>query len=154
MSPGLRRARQPFLLRNALTGVVLTGFAVGVWAYSIGAVKQEDFADIDEEARTLGRVGTQAAEGAKQTTVKAAAFPIAREESNTTPLTLASPVPAVVETASSKDAATGQPRGVVAGMLWERYPGLLDPKTKTLVWGAPPVDKIGRVGDSTPSSRK
>ena len=49
MSPGLQRARQPFRLRNAITGVVLAGFAVGVWAYSIGAVKQDKFDDVDEE---------------------------------------------------------------------------------------------------------
>ena len=53
MSPGLQRARAPFRLRNALTGVVLAGFAVGVWAYSIGAVKQDVFDDVDEEARAL-----------------------------------------------------------------------------------------------------
>lgn len=53
MSPGLQRAREPFRLRNALTGLVLTGFAVGVWAYSIGAVKQDAFDDVDEEARAL-----------------------------------------------------------------------------------------------------
>ena len=46
MSPGLQRARQPFRLRNAITGVVLAGFAVGVWAYSIGAVKQDKFDEL------------------------------------------------------------------------------------------------------------
>lgn len=62
MSPGLRRARAPFFLRNAVTGVVLASFAVGVWAYSIGAVKQDDFTDVDEEARSLARAGAQVGE--------------------------------------------------------------------------------------------
>ena len=55
MSPGLQRARAPFRVRNAITGLVLTGFAAGVWAYSISAVKQDDFSDIDEEAKALAR---------------------------------------------------------------------------------------------------
>ena len=32
-----------------VTGLVLAGFAAGVWAYSIGAVKQDDFDDVDDE---------------------------------------------------------------------------------------------------------
>ncbi|KAK2465964.1 hypothetical protein APHAL10511_001605 [Amanita phalloides] len=53
MSPGLRRAREPYRLRNAMTGLALAAFAVGVWAYSISAVKQDAFDDIDQEARAL-----------------------------------------------------------------------------------------------------
>jgi len=53
MSPGLKRAREPFRVRNAVTGITLLGFAVGVWAYSIRAVKQDVFDDVDEEARVL-----------------------------------------------------------------------------------------------------
>ncbi|KAG6812945.1 hypothetical protein H0H92_015265 [Tricholoma furcatifolium] len=61
MSPGLQRARAPFRMRNAITGVVLGAFAAGVWAYSISAVKQDVFDDVDEEARALARTGTKAA---------------------------------------------------------------------------------------------
>ena len=57
MSPGLQRARAPFRLRNALTGLVLGGFAAGVWVYSLRAVKQDEFEDADEEARELARTG-------------------------------------------------------------------------------------------------
>ena len=60
MSPGLQRARAPFRVRNAITGLVLTGFAAGVWAYSISAVKQDDFSDIDEEAKALARASPPA----------------------------------------------------------------------------------------------
>ena len=48
MSPGLKRAREPFRIRNAVVGVGLFAFAVGVWAYSISAVKQDVFDDVDE----------------------------------------------------------------------------------------------------------
>ncbi|KAL0070143.1 hypothetical protein AAF712_002632 [Marasmius tenuissimus] len=51
MSPGLRRARQPFLVRNIITGLVLGSFAVGVYTYSIRAVRQDDFDDLDDEAK-------------------------------------------------------------------------------------------------------
>ncbi|KAI5982668.1 hypothetical protein EDD15DRAFT_2266797 [Pisolithus albus] len=55
MSPGLLRAREPFRVKNAITGVILAGLGIGVWAYSIRAVKQEDFSDVDEEAREMMR---------------------------------------------------------------------------------------------------
>lgn len=38
MSPGLLRAREPFFLRNAITGAVLVSFATWVYWYSISAV--------------------------------------------------------------------------------------------------------------------
>ncbi|PSR81025.1 hypothetical protein PHLCEN_2v6556 [Hermanssonia centrifuga] len=111
-------------------------FAVGVWAYSIGAVKQDEFHDVDEEARELARSGAQvksledeAKELAVQTTAKSVSAPII-------PLATTPPVPTVVP--------GDRPRGVVASLLYERYPQLLDPASKTLVWGAPPVDNIGK----------
>jgi cytochrome c oxidase assembly factor 3, fungi type len=58
MSPGLLRARAPFRVRNAITGVTIAGLVVGVWAYSIAAVKQDSFADVDEEARILAASGS------------------------------------------------------------------------------------------------
>lgn len=156
MSPGLKRARQPFFLRNALTGLVLAGFAGGVWAYSIGAVKQEDFSDIDEEARALGRSGEQAAEQAKETTVKAIEAAITKGESGITPLPTGPPTPSIshVVEAEPVKRTSERPRGVIASLLWEQYPGLLDPTTKTLIWGAPPVDRVGKLGDRTLASRK
>lgn len=53
MSPGLLRARAPFRTKNAVTGLILGAFTIGVYSYSIRAVKQERFDDIDEEARAL-----------------------------------------------------------------------------------------------------
>ena len=40
---GLARARKPFRTANLLVGGGLALFAVGVYAYSISAVKQDDF---------------------------------------------------------------------------------------------------------------
>ena len=53
MSPGLKRAREPYRVKNAIMGLTLGAFAVGIWAYSINAVKQDVFDDIDEEARAM-----------------------------------------------------------------------------------------------------
>ncbi|KAJ1656840.1 hypothetical protein IWQ61_003654 [Dispira simplex] len=43
----LRRARRPYVFRNTLTGLGIVGFALGVYMYSMLAVKQEDFDDLD-----------------------------------------------------------------------------------------------------------
>jgi len=50
ISPSLARARAPFRTQNVITGFTLFGFAASVWAYSIYAVKQENFDDVDFEA--------------------------------------------------------------------------------------------------------
>lgn len=58
MSPGLQRAREPFRLHNALTGLGLGLLAFGIYSYSISAVRQDVFDDVDEEAEALARTGT------------------------------------------------------------------------------------------------
>lgn len=58
MSPGLQRAREPFRLHNALTGLGLGLLAFGIYSYSISAVRQDVFDDVDEEAKALARTGT------------------------------------------------------------------------------------------------
>ncbi|CAG8601859.1 6304_t:CDS:2 [Paraglomus occultum] len=45
-TPALQRARRPWLVRNALTGIGLLGFVGAVYAYSMYAVKQDDFSDV------------------------------------------------------------------------------------------------------------
>ena len=64
MSRGLLRARAPFRAQNAITGLVLAGFTTAVWAYSIRAVKQDDFSDVDDEAREMMRGRQTQAESA------------------------------------------------------------------------------------------
>ncbi|GJE85012.1 hypothetical protein PsYK624_010890 [Phanerochaete sordida] len=156
MSPGLKRARQPFFLRNTITGFVLASFAVGVWAYSIGAVKQDDFTDVDEEARALARSGASTVQAAVPDAEKKA---IERTEAGA-PGTGVTPLPidpaggAVVAATPISPVAPTQltrPRGVLASLVYDRHPRLLDPATKTFIWGAPSVDRIGRMGE--PPSR-
>ncbi|KAG8626931.1 hypothetical protein KVT40_005876 [Elsinoe batatas] len=42
----LQRARRPYLVKNALTGLGVFGFAVGVYVFTIKAVAQDDFDDV------------------------------------------------------------------------------------------------------------
>ncbi|KAG1906852.1 uncharacterized protein F5891DRAFT_345010 [Suillus fuscotomentosus] len=134
MSPGLQRARAPFRLRNAITGFVLAGFGVGVWAYSISAVKQDDFSDVDEEARALMRAGPIVEE------VKVSVMNEAKVVATQTP----SSVPVKVKGATVPSIH----RGLLVPVLERHFPRLLDPSRKTLIWGAPSVDNIGRLRDS------
>ncbi|GAW00842.1 mitochondrion protein [Lentinula edodes] len=164
MSPGLKRARAPFLVRNTLTGVLLGAFAVGVYTYSIRAVRQDDFADIDDETNAqrekerLAQLEKMRRESATVLTVgeekdvmERAAKAVAREingasldtsvdetSSSRASQPQSSPVLTAVATQRSR-------RGVLVGLLDKTLPGALDPTKKTLVWGAPDVDNIGRV---------
>ncbi|KAH0588064.1 hypothetical protein J132_10399 [Termitomyces sp. J132] len=136
MSIGLQRARAPYRVRNAVTGLALGAFAFGVWAYSISAVKQDVFDDVDEEARAMAQTGTMSEASKAEETVQAAAVvrpiqvdPVAAKSTNI-------PLPTFT-----------QHRGLLQH-LDNRFPRMLDPKNKTLVWGAPPVDNIGKIGGS------
>ncbi|KAH9060947.1 hypothetical protein EDB87DRAFT_1612957 [Lactarius vividus] len=60
MSRGLLRAREPYRVKNAITGLAISSFAVGVWLYSMRAVKQDNFDDVDEEARAMAMSGVKA----------------------------------------------------------------------------------------------
>ncbi|TFL05974.1 hypothetical protein BDV98DRAFT_242398 [Pterulicium gracile] len=53
MSAGLLRAREPYRIRNMITGFAVGAIGVSIWAWSISAVKQDEFTDVDEEARAL-----------------------------------------------------------------------------------------------------
>ncbi|KAF8638522.1 hypothetical protein AX17_002065 [Amanita inopinata Kibby_2008] len=163
MSPGLLRAREPYRFRNALTGLGLGICAVAIWAYSISAVKQDVFDDIDEEARALsGGRSTPASASRDQVTVGSA-----------TPMSSSLPADSISAARSQADesliataaegsearkrsgdvertftnAASPQRQGVLQH-LDSRFPHLLDPKTKTWVWGAPPVDSVGIISES------
>ncbi|EON64293.1 hypothetical protein W97_03524 [Coniosporium apollinis CBS 100218] len=45
-SPALIRARQPYLVKNIVTGAAIFGFAIGVYAFTIRAVAQDEFEDV------------------------------------------------------------------------------------------------------------
>lgn len=124
MSAGLMRAREPYRAKNALTGLVIGSFIVGVWLYSMSAVKQDNFDDVDEEARAMVRAGVKTL-----------------EDRGTEAMTVA-------EGKEKEKKAHG-----LLALLDGKLPGLLDPEGKTMVWGAPPVDRIGRIGQSGSSRR-
>ncbi|KAI9882755.1 MAG: Nucleolar protein 12 [Watsoniomyces obsoletus] len=61
----LIRARRPYLIKNAVTGLALFGFTVCVYAYTIHAIAQDDFEDVPipdapppQPAKTLESVKT------------------------------------------------------------------------------------------------
>ncbi|CAK5276050.1 unnamed protein product [Mycena citricolor] len=153
MSPGLLRARRQFRTKNTFGGVVLLTFVAGVFAYSIAAVKQDVFDDLDDEVKTRAlqeapRV-VLSAEDEKRVmqaaTSAATKGPTLRKPRADGDLAVAS-----AGADASAAAAAASPRGVVAAFLAKRYPTLLDPTSHTIVWGAPPVDRIGSVGDKMP----
>ncbi|KAK0510963.1 hypothetical protein JMJ35_006515 [Cladonia borealis] len=45
-SPALLRARQPYLVKNALTGLAICVFTISVYSWTINAVAQDDFSDV------------------------------------------------------------------------------------------------------------
>lgn len=117
-------------------------FVVGVWAYSISAVKQDVFDDVDAEARALSpatRAATESVEdrerATKQALAKIAATAPERRPKFNKQNPTGSPLPAKEHT------------GVLGRVLGDRYPWLYDP-SKGLVYGAPPVDNIGRMSES------
>ena len=92
----------------------------------MAAVKQDTFDDIDEEAREMIASGEKL------------------KERETEPV----PAPSTPTIASSLPRSSDDDvRGVAAPLLNRVFPRLLDPQGKTLVWGAPPVDRVGRLGD-------
>ncbi|KAM3419118.1 Cytochrome c oxidase assembly factor 3 [Cercospora zeina] len=42
----LHRARQPYLIKNAVTGLCIFGFVAGVYTWTIKAIGQDDFSDV------------------------------------------------------------------------------------------------------------
>ncbi|KAI0111444.1 hypothetical protein F4814DRAFT_450122 [Daldinia grandis] len=45
-SPALIRARRPYLFKNAVVGSVVAAFAIGVYAYTINVIGQDEFEDV------------------------------------------------------------------------------------------------------------
>ncbi|KKY37159.1 hypothetical protein UCDDA912_g02800 [Diaporthe ampelina] len=45
-STALLRARRPYLVKNAVTGLAITGVAAGIYWYTIRAVGQDEFEDV------------------------------------------------------------------------------------------------------------
>jgi cytochrome c oxidase assembly factor 3 len=155
MSPGLKRARAPYRVKNAILGISIFGVATGIWAYSISAVKQDTFEDLDEEARALAQPGgANAVSGITRSGGSVvgggASSNIVTAGGNITSLqTTATPLGAAAAVKDHADAARRSSRGIIPAVLDRTFPRLLDPTTKTLIWGAPSVDSPGQMGQKT-----
>ncbi|WRT63253.1 uncharacterized protein IL334_000156 [Kwoniella shivajii] len=181
MSPSLKRARKPFILSNVLIGGTLFAFAVGVYVYSISAVKQDDFSDVEdllpplEERRKLVSLEDEQRAAAGNLQSIASVLPLASPsrlsqgppsgatDPNPTPLpyatsSAASPSKSIPQPDTSgatlpllQEGSTSSKWGVrrINELEWIRKRGWVDPKGNVLVWGAPDVERLGRIsGDS------
>ncbi|KAJ7458396.1 hypothetical protein B0H11DRAFT_1924829 [Mycena galericulata] len=130
MSPGLLRARRQFRTKNALVGVVLLTFVGGVFAYSMAAVKQDTFDDLDDEVKERAIMDAKRAalsvEDEKRAMQAASAFA-------KTP-TLKGP------TLSDRARSYTQPSPEASVSATAQNQGGVLVSLKKLVWGAPPVD--------------
>lgn len=163
LSPGLQRARAPFRTRNAITGLTIGAFVFGVWAYSISAVKQDTFEDLDEEAKglvasrkesqranALTSSSTQASASSTAASNSAMALDAKAKEHQTTGVASLTGQMGLAAAMAAGDAVSARdtaPKGILASRIASRYPSALDPTVGTFVWGAPSVDRIGRTGD-------
>ena len=143
MSPGLKRAREPYRVKNAIMGLTLGAFAVAIWAYSINAVRQDVFDDVDEEARAMSATSTP--ESGSDLGAGAHISPEATGSSTASRTLIANSV--ILEEVARAETQLRSKKGVLH-YLDERFPWLLDPERKTLVWGAPPVDNFGKMWKS------
>jgi len=146
VSEGLKRARRPFRTRNFVTGSLIFGFAASVYFYSIRAVAQDDFSDLDQplsddKRRSLTSIEEQQRQ--RDELRLAAKGPLA-------------PTPGSVAAAAASSPAVD---GLAAGGAPARQSGVLSlvrgafagkGADSKLVWGAPPVDRVGRIGAEGP----
>lgn len=152
VSEGLLRARKPFRMANAVTGAVIAGFAVSVYFYSIRAVAQDDFSDIGAPTEEQ-RKGVRSIEDEKRE----------QEQLKADRLGLPGSVKVKVQEAEEasrrlegkvqdkavevKQAVQGKSKSIL-DLLTEGFGGKGAPSK--IVYGAPPVDQIGRVGETSP----
>ena len=147
MSPGLKRAREPYRVKNAIVGLALGAFAVGVWAYSISAVKQDVFDDVDEEAGALVAQSELVKPPSNDVTTTSTSG-ILKENIPSTTKRGALRDSIILQEAAKVEAKANTPARGVLRHIEHRVPWLLDPERKTLVWSAPPVDNVGKMSKS------
>ncbi|GAA5993550.1 hypothetical protein JCM5350_002800 [Sporobolomyces pararoseus] len=137
VSEGLKRARAPFRTRNAIVGLGLSGFMFSVYLYSIRAVAQDDFADLqaptEEQRRNMVSIEE---ERRNREALKGQQLDIAAP---VPPSPLAPSTPALPSTNSTPPLHTG-----ILGRLRSTFGG--KGTESSLVWGAPNVDSVGRIG--------
>ncbi|GAA6057456.1 hypothetical protein JCM3770_000770 [Rhodotorula araucariae] len=129
VSEGLKRARRPFRTRNFVTGTLIFGFAASVYFYSIRAVAQDDFSDLDQPLSDEQRKSLTSIEQSKRD--RDELLLAAKQPSLALAPTSPAPVP------GGRPSVFGLVRGAFAGKGAD----------SKLVWGAPSVDRVGRIGD-------
>ncbi|KAM0792370.1 hypothetical protein ACM66B_005050 [Microbotryomycetes sp. NB124-2] len=165
VSEGLLRARKPFRTANAITGLAIMGFAVSVYLYSIRAVSQDDFSDVEapsveqkmnmtsieddrrkREQEKLDRLGGLSA----LDTGLASQTREIKEAREAVEQQLGQSTSKLAQQLSTKT-ATGSAGASVDGMtVWERMLGSFGGRgsDSSLIAGAPPVDRLGTVGQA------
>lgn len=135
VSEGLARARRPFRTANFLTGAVIAGFTFSVYVYSIRAVKQDDFSDVVLPS-DLDREGVKTIEEEETDRVRRKkelkdGFGLSKKDEF-----------AVVE--EKAVAVVGGKTQAVWEVVRKAFGG--KGEDSKLVVGAPPVDRLGRIG--------
>lgn len=121
---------------------------MAVWAYSITAVKQDNFDDVDAQALNVTPeerakiVSLEDEERAKEKAKQLGGIVAETVEARIIvnqghPASNASPTPVVPSSSA---------RGLASNYLGNRF-GVLHPAQGTLVWGAPSVDRVGTMWD-------
>ncbi|KAL2016944.1 hypothetical protein VTK56DRAFT_2820 [Thermocarpiscus australiensis] len=64
-SPALIRARRPYLVKNAITGLGISAFAIAIYAYTLHAIGQDEFEDVKVPDVPVAPASTSA-EGTKR----------------------------------------------------------------------------------------
>jgi cytochrome c oxidase assembly factor 3 len=145
VSEGLKRARAPFFTANLITGSLITAFAASVYFYSIRAVAQDDFSDLDQPVDEDLRRSVRSIEDEKRAKEALVAERLSVVGG---PASSAAAV-GVVEAVNPVEALPLAPsRSGIAGLVQGAFGGKgADSK---IVWGAPNVDRIGRIGEEVP----
>ncbi|BGP29984.1 hypothetical protein JCM10296v2_001736 [Rhodotorula toruloides] len=140
VSEGLKRARRPFRTRNMITGGLISAFAFSVYMYSIRAVAQDDFSDLAEPVSEDTRRNLRSIEEEKRYNEALVADRLA-------------PQPAVVaEAPQATTVAAPVPGQRSVLQMFQGAFGGRGAESK-IVWGAPSVDRLGRIGAEVPQEQ-
>lgn len=131
MSPGLLRARAPYRNKNIIGGILLFGAVSGIYFYSMQAVKQDDFTDVDAEATAM-----------RGTNILPKSIEDEEKERKEEARRLQAEAAAEKKSANNTDAYYGGRRGILAQIA----PNLMGSRI-SWIDGAPPVDRVGLMGD-------
>lgn len=157
VSEGLARARRPFRTANVLTGAVIAGFTFSVYIYSIRAVKQDDFSDIElpseESMRGMKTIEEEEADRIRIKKEMQEGFGLGVRGEK-----LIAPVVGGVDFVKGSPMEGNVVSGTAGDALWRNVRSIFGGKSSPskIVGDAPPVENLGRVnhdGVKTPEKR-